>query len=104
MSWTKVCTLSQLADESAIGVQVGSEPVCVARSNGLVYALRDVCSHADIALSEGDVDDGGVECWLHGSRFELETGMPSGLPANRPVPTYSVRVDGDEVFVSLNRQ
>jgi 3-phenylpropionate/trans-cinnamate dioxygenase ferredoxin subunit len=104
MSWTKVCTLSQLEEESAIGVEVGAEPVCVARSNGQVFALRDVCSHADIPLSEGEVDEGTVECWLHGSRFDLSTGMPDGLPANRPIPTYAVKVEGDDVFVSLNGQ
>jgi 3-phenylpropionate/trans-cinnamate dioxygenase ferredoxin subunit len=102
MTWTKVCSLSELAEESAIGVEVGAEPVCVARSNGKVYALRDVCSHADIPLSEGEVDEGTVECWLHGSRFDLSTGLPDGLPANRPVPTYPVRVEGDDVLVSVN--
>jgi 3-phenylpropionate/trans-cinnamate dioxygenase ferredoxin subunit len=101
MNWTKVCSLSQLEDESAIGVEVGAEAVCVARSNGQIYALRDVCSHADIPLSEGEVDEGTVECWLHGSRFDLSTGMPDGLPANRPVPTYPVKVDGDDVLISL---
>ena len=101
MSWTKVCTLSELADESAIGVKVGAEPVCVARTNGQVYAVRDECSHAEIALSDGEVDDGTVECWLHGSRFDLATGQPTGLPANRPIPTYPVKVEGDDVFVGI---
>jgi 3-phenylpropionate/trans-cinnamate dioxygenase ferredoxin component len=101
MNWTKVCSLSQLEEESAIGVEVGAEQVCVARSNGQVYALRDVCSHADIPLSEGEVDEGTVECWLHGSRFDLSTGMPDGLPANRPVPTFPVKVEGDDVLIGL---
>jgi 3-phenylpropionate/trans-cinnamate dioxygenase ferredoxin component len=101
VNWTKVCTLSQLEEESAIGVEVGAEQVCVARSNGEVYALRDVCSHADIPLSEGEVDEGTVECWLHGSRFDLSTGMPDGLPANRPVPTFPVKVEGDDVLIGL---
>jgi 3-phenylpropionate/trans-cinnamate dioxygenase ferredoxin subunit len=101
VNWTKVCNLSQLEEESAIGVEVGAEQVCVARSNGQVYALRDVCSHADIPLSEGEVDEGTVECWLHGSRFDLSTGMPDGLPANRPVPTFPVKVEGDDVLIGL---
>ena len=104
MTWTHVCTLAELADESAVSVSVGDEKVCVARSEGKLYALRDVCSHADIALSDGEVDEGAVECWLHGSRFDLATGQPLGLPANRPVPTYSVKVEGDDVLVSLNGQ
>ncbi len=102
MSWTAVCKLSVLADGSAVSVTVGDEPVCVAKSQGKLYALRDVCSHAEIALSEGEVEDGTVECWLHGSRFDLATGVPTGLPANRPVPTYAVKVEGDDVLVSLS--
>jgi 3-phenylpropionate/trans-cinnamate dioxygenase ferredoxin subunit len=101
MSWTPVCTLSELAEDTAVSVNIGEEPVCVARSEGKVYALRDVCSHAEIALSDGEVEDGTVECWLHGSRFDLATGVPTGLPANRPVPTYPVKVDGDTVLVQL---
>jgi 3-phenylpropionate/trans-cinnamate dioxygenase ferredoxin component len=101
MSWTPVCTLAELAEDTAVSVNIGDEPVCVARSEGKVYALRDVCSHAEIALSDGEIEDGTVECWLHGSRFDLATGVPSGLPANRPVPTYPVKVDGDTVLVDL---
>ena len=66
-----------------------------------VFAVGDTCTHADVSLSEGDVEDGGVECWLHGSRFDLKTGQPSGLPANRPVPTYSVTIEGDDVLVDV---
>jgi 3-phenylpropionate/trans-cinnamate dioxygenase ferredoxin subunit len=101
MSWTPVCTLAELGEDTAVSVNIGDEPVCVARSEGKFYALRDVCSHAEIALSDGEIEDGTVECWLHGSRFELATGRPLGLPANRPVPTYPVRVDGDTVLVDL---
>ena len=101
MSWTPVCTLTELAEDSAVSVSIGDEAVCVARSEGKVYAVRDVCSHAEIALSDGEVEDGMVECWLHGSRFDLATGVPIGLPANRPIPTYPVKIDGDTVLVDL---
>src|SRR5487761_2737827 len=98
MSWTPVCTLTELAEDTAVSVSIGDEAVCVARSEGKVYAVRDVCSHAEIALSDGEVEDGMVECWLHGSRFDLATGVPIGLPANRPIPTYPVKIDGDTVL------
>ncbi len=90
-----------IAEESAVHIDVDGQPVCVARSAGRLYALRDVCSHADVALSEGDVEDGAVECWLHGSRFDLATGKPTGLPAVKPVPTYTVSTEGDDVLVAL---
>ncbi len=97
----RACSLADLPDEGAIRVDLGGQPVCVARSGGEVFALRDVCSHAEVALSEGDVEDGAIECWLHGSLFDLKTGQPSGLPATKPVPTYAVTVEGDDVLVQM---
>jgi 3-phenylpropionate/trans-cinnamate dioxygenase ferredoxin component len=95
------CRLSELADDSAVGVEIDDVPVCIARTQGEVYAISDICSHADVNLSDGDVEDGTVECWLHGSRFDLRTGTPTGLPANRPVATYPVKIDGDSVYVAI---
>jgi 3-phenylpropionate/trans-cinnamate dioxygenase ferredoxin subunit len=97
----RACSLSELADESALHVDLAGKPVCIARSRGEVFAISDVCSHADVALSEGDVEDGHIECWLHGSMFDLRTGRPTGLPATRPVPTYPVTVEGDDVLVQM---
>jgi 3-phenylpropionate/trans-cinnamate dioxygenase ferredoxin subunit len=102
VAWERACKLSELADESAVGLEIEGEPVCIARSRGRVHALQDVCSHAEIALSEGDVEDGTVECWLHGSRFDLVSGKPTGLPATRPVPVYAVKVEGDDVYVDID--
>jgi 3-phenylpropionate/trans-cinnamate dioxygenase ferredoxin subunit len=97
----RACSLSDLAEDSALRVVLAGRPVCIARSGGEVFAISDVCSHADVALSEGDVVDGHVECWLHGSMFDLRTGKPTGLPATRPVPTFPVTVEGDDVLVQM---
>jgi 3-phenylpropionate/trans-cinnamate dioxygenase ferredoxin subunit len=97
----RACSLNDVPEEGAIRVVLEGNPICIARSQGEVFALHDVCSHADVALSEGDVEDGTVECWLHGSRFDLRTGKPTGLPATKPVATYPVTVEGDDVLVKL---
>ena len=99
----RACALSDLPEEGAVRVVLDGRPVCVARSQGEVFAISDVCSHADVSLSEGDVEDGTVECWLHGSRFDLRTGKPCGLPATKPVATYQVVVEGDDVHVKLEK-
>ena len=99
--FTRVCPLAQIPAEGALGVEVDGEPVCLIRTDGEVFALRDVCSHAEVALSEGEVYDHSVECWLHGSCFDVRTGEPSGALATEPVPVYPVRVDGEDVYVSL---
>jgi 3-phenylpropionate/trans-cinnamate dioxygenase ferredoxin subunit len=97
----KACALSDIPEEGAIRVELEGIPICLARSGGDVFAISDLCSHADVSLAEGDIEDGEVECWLHGSRFNLRTGQPSGLPAIKPVATYPVTVEGDDVLVKL---
>ena len=97
----RACSLSDVPEEGTVRVVLDGIPLCIARSRGEVFAINDVCSHADVSLSEGDVEDGTVECWLHGSRFDLRTGAPTGLPATKPVATYPVTVEGDNVLVKL---
>jgi nitrite reductase/ring-hydroxylating ferredoxin subunit len=99
--FVKVAVLSELADDTARHVEVGHTPVCIVRSEGEVMALLDECSHAEVALSDGDVERGTVECWLHGSRFYLRTGKPIGLPATEAVPVFPVRIDGDDIYVAV---
>jgi 3-phenylpropionate/trans-cinnamate dioxygenase ferredoxin subunit len=61
-----------------------------------------VCSHGAVSLSDGEVEGTTIECWLHGSKFDLRTGVPTGLPATRPVPVYPVTVDGERVLVDVD--
>ena len=96
---TRVCALSDLDDRKPAGFEVDGEPVVLVRVGDTVHALADVCSHAEIALSEGEVTGKGLECWLHGSCFDLRTGEPSSPPASEPVDTYAVQIDGEDVYV-----
>jgi 3-phenylpropionate/trans-cinnamate dioxygenase ferredoxin subunit len=101
--WQRACALDEVPHEGAIRIWFDDQPVCIARSNGDIYAVRDVCSHAEVALSEGEVENGAVECWLHGSRFDLKTGRPTGLPATKPVPVYETNIDDGDVYVALEK-
>jgi 3-phenylpropionate/trans-cinnamate dioxygenase ferredoxin subunit len=103
-SFARACALSELADGAPRRVDLDGVPVAVVRSDGQVFAINDICSHANVSLSEGEVEDGTIECWLHGSTFDLRTGKPSGLPATRPVPVYPVKIVGDDVLVSVNQE
>ena len=99
--YQRACAVADVEDGTALRVVIDGVPVAVVRSEGEVYAIHDVCSHANVALSEGEVEDQTIECWLHGSRFDLRTGKPSGPPATEPVPTYPVRVQGGDVLVDV---
>ena len=102
----RVCSVDDVPPESAIPVEAPRNgkhlDLAIVHSSGSFYAIYDECSHAQIPLSEGDVGDGEIECYLHGSRFDLRTGEPIGLPATEPVPIYRCLVEGDDVMVDVS--
>ncbi|KNX37215.1 non-heme iron oxygenase ferredoxin subunit [Luteipulveratus halotolerans] len=104
--FVRVCARGELpATEGAALADIeGQRVAIVVDSEGQVHAVDDTCSHANVSLSEGEVDGCTVECWLHGSRFDLRTGEPTGLPATQPVAVYPVKVEGDDVYVSTTPQ
>jgi 3-phenylpropionate/trans-cinnamate dioxygenase ferredoxin subunit len=98
----RICAVEEVPKGAVVRAEVdGTEIALVHADDDSFYAIRDECSHAAVALSEGEVDGCTLECWLHGSRFDLRTGEPSGLPATEPVPVYPVEVRDGDVFVSL---
>ncbi|WP_408899553.1 non-heme iron oxygenase ferredoxin subunit [Nocardioides sp. R1-1] len=105
MTFERACALADVPDDEALAVTVDRYDVAVARHGNEVFALQDLCSHAAVALSEGEVEDCTVECWLHGSRFDLRTGKPTGLPATEPVATFPVELrptDSGDVDVYID--
>jgi 3-phenylpropionate/trans-cinnamate dioxygenase ferredoxin component len=101
MTYVRACGVADVASGSALAVEVDGADVAVVRDGEDWYAVDDECSHAAIPLSEGEVEGCEIECWLHGSRFDLRTGKPSGPPATEPVAVYAVRVEGDDVLVDV---
>jgi 3-phenylpropionate/trans-cinnamate dioxygenase ferredoxin subunit len=99
--FVRACAASEVAPDTALAVEVDGTEVAIVHSGGRFYAIADECSHAAVPLSEGDVEGCSLECYLHGSRFDLRTGEPLGLPATEPVPVFRCRVDGDDVLVDL---
>jgi 3-phenylpropionate/trans-cinnamate dioxygenase ferredoxin subunit len=82
----------------------GPDAVAVVRIDDDLYAIGDRCTHQDISLSEGEVDrdERTLECWKHGSAFNLADGEPLSLPAVRPVPTYTVTVAEGRVLLHVD--
>lgn len=100
MSWVNVCRLDELPTVGAAKADVDGVVMAIVRTDdGQVYAIDDECTHGRVSLSEGEVVGCRIECWLHGSQFDLATGKPTGLPATIPVRTYPVRLDGADVLV-----
>ena len=103
MAFERVCTLSDVPEPGSLRVELDDIDIAVVRFEGDIYAIEDVCSHEEVPLSEGDVEEfkgaPTIECWKHGSCFDLRTGEPTNLPATEPVPVYPVRVEGEDVLV-----
>jgi 3-phenylpropionate/trans-cinnamate dioxygenase ferredoxin subunit len=101
MTFVRACSVDELESGKPLAVTIEDTNVAIVRDGDDFYAIYDECSHAAIPLSEGDVEDCFIECWLHGSRFDLRTGEPTTLPAFEPVAVYPVQIDGDDLLVDL---
>jgi 3-phenylpropionate/trans-cinnamate dioxygenase ferredoxin subunit len=102
MSFVEAAALADVPEGGALSVEVDGQEIALVRDGDAVYAIRDECSHASIPLSEGDVEGCEIECWLHGSRFDLRTGKPLNMPATEPVPVYPTQITGDVVMIDLS--
>ena len=102
MARVRVATTAEVPVDSLKRVVADSQEICLAHAeDGNFYALGDVCTHEEFLLSQGELFGFDVECPQHGSRFNLKTGLVTGLPAVLPAKTYPVTVDGSDVFVEV---
>lgn len=103
MSAVDACALADIADGSVKKFVVGDRAIAVVRIGDAAYAIGDICSHANVSLSDGEVmcDTKELECPKHGSAFSLETGKPNTLPATQPVPVYAAKVEGGRVIITV---
>ncbi len=91
--------LTDLEHGKPVRIEKNGQSICVARVGDEVFAIGDVCSHSDASLSEGEITDFKIECWLHGAEFDLRTGEALTPPAVASVKSFSVSVDGNSVTV-----
>ena len=92
-------SFASLTAGQPVKIEKAGRTICVARVGDQVFAIDDTCSHSEASLSEGDITDFKIECWLHGAEFDLRTGEALTPPAVAPIKVYPVIVDGDSVTV-----
>jgi 3-phenylpropionate/trans-cinnamate dioxygenase ferredoxin subunit len=99
----RICAVDDIKPGKAIRVKVGELAIAIVKTKaGEVRALDDKCSHGEISLSEGFVDNETIECWAHGAKFSLETGAALTLPAFEPVAVYEVIIDNGDIFLEID--
>ena len=101
MEKVKVLKLSEITENSSRLVEIEDKKIAIFNVGGEIYAIDDICSHAEASLSEGEVFDCIVECPLHGAEFDLRTGEATTLPATKPVVTYNTDVDDEYLYLEV---
>ena len=99
--WHRACRASEVQEGEPLGLRLGGLAVGLFRIGDRLLAVHDICSHEYALLSKGYQEGGIVECPLHQARFDLVTGRCLGPPAERDIAAFALRLEGDEVFVSL---
>lgn len=101
--WQRLAPLAEVPLGAIRAFEFAADTVAVAHTAEGVFAISDTCSHAEVSLAEGELRGCLVECWMHGSAFDLRTGIPQGPPAITPVLTYPVRLvgAGDETMIEI---
>jgi 3-phenylpropionate/trans-cinnamate dioxygenase ferredoxin subunit len=99
MALRRVCKKSEIAPGEV--KRIKDSPIAVFNVGGTLFAISDICTHAEASLSEGRVDGETVECPLHGACFDLRTGEALTPPAVEPVQTFPVVVQEDEIYVEV---
>ncbi len=102
-TWTNVGSVKDFAPNTAKAIDLNGETVCLVRNQSGFHAISDACTHGAVSLAEGSVTENGIECWLHGSEFDLTTGEPKTPPAVSAVDVFEVKIegDGDNAVVSV---
>jgi 3-phenylpropionate/trans-cinnamate dioxygenase ferredoxin component len=98
----RLASLADVPPNTLLSVEVDGRNVCLANADGRIYAFRDNCSHKDFPMSAGSIHGGAtIECAWHGARFDMATGKAIRLPAIKPIQTYEVTLDGDDILVAV---
>jgi 3-phenylpropionate/trans-cinnamate dioxygenase ferredoxin subunit len=99
----RICGVDDIKPGRALRVKIGDHAIAIVKSpNGEFHAMDDKCSHGEISLSEGFVDNETIECWAHGAKFSLATGAAMSLPAFEPVSVYEVFIEDGNIFLEYD--
>lgn len=96
-----VARTQDVPDGKVTAVEANGHAIMLCHFEGQIYALENMCSHAQEPLACGRMRAGWIACPAHGARFDLETGEPLTGPASEPITTYPIRIVGDSIEVAL---
>jgi 3-phenylpropionate/trans-cinnamate dioxygenase ferredoxin subunit len=99
--YVRICAEEDIGEGAVKGFEINNRPVALAKYQGTIYAIDDICTHDEGNLGEGDVVNGQIQCPRHGARFDLKTGQATRMPAVIGINTYEVKIEGSQVYISM---
>ncbi len=98
----RLCSENEIAEGTVKTYEIHGKAIAVARYDGVVYAVDDICTHDGGALGTGDIVNGQVQCPRHGARFDLKTGDATQMPAVIGIKTYRIKTENGDILVALD--
>lgn len=102
MAYRKVARVTDVPSGEMLFLDVDDEEIVLCNVNGQIWAVANVCSHDGGTLSDGLLLGNQIECPRHGARFDVRTGEVKALPAVVPIPTFSVTVESEDIYVDVD--
>ena len=96
-----VAKASEIQDGGMKGLDVNGKHILLANIGGRYYAISNICSHQKCELSDGKLEGNAVKCICHGSKFDVTSGSVLSGPAEKPVESYEVKVEGDDITIGI---
>ena len=100
-NYMRVASVDDIPEGRAVVVDIDGESLALARVDGDVYCIDNICTHDGGPLGEGELDGTAIECPRHGGRFDVCTGRALSFPAVVPVNAYDVKIEGQDILVDL---
>lgn len=105
MALEAIATLAELPEKGTLAVAHGGEQILLVRTEGFgVFAVENRCSHAYQELAGGKVRKVYIFCPLHGVRFDLRNGCPTGELTDKPIKAWHCEEQGGKIAVDLERR
>lgn len=97
-----VAAITAVPEGEARGFDLEGQEIVLCNVDGEFYALQGKCTHQDLPLDGGEIEDGVVTCEWHGAEFDVCSGKALALPAVTGLRVYETRVENGRIYVKLD--
>jgi nitrite reductase/ring-hydroxylating ferredoxin subunit len=102
--FVRLAALGDLEEGKGLGVDYDGQLILLTRIGDTIYAVKNICAHRGVPFTfkgQTQIEGCNVRCWAHDYVFDLRSGACTNN-SNLSIPTYSVRLEGEDVWVNLS--